>query len=137
MSDWFAEALAKYARIAIAGGPRVGKTTLTGRVTDRPVIHTDDTMSEPWEQQPFIAIERCRPHASFVIEGVQVPRALRKGLVVDAVLWLDQALAPVTPRQASMGKGVLSVFAGWRAANPNVPHIFVPPGRIRNIAGAK
>src|SRR5262245_4436614 len=40
--SWFDDVLGKYSRVAIVGGPRTGKTTLSATVSDRPVIHTDD-----------------------------------------------------------------------------------------------
>lgn len=132
--DFFAEALARYPRIAIAGGPKVGKSTLTKQITDRPIIHTDDTMHQAWEDQPFIAIERCKPHLRFVVEGVQVPRALRKGLEVDAVLWLDHAFVALNARQVGMAKAVLTVFVGWRAANRHIPIVVPPPDWAKGVA---
>lgn len=43
-----ADILSQFRRVAIAGGPRTGKTTLAAAVTDRRVIATDDYMGKPW-----------------------------------------------------------------------------------------
>lgn len=50
----------RYRRIAIVGGPRTGKTTLSQVVTDRPVIATDDFMGAPWEEVPSRVIARAQ-----------------------------------------------------------------------------
>lgn len=137
--DWLAEALAKYPRIAIAGGPKVGKTTLSQQVADRPVIHTDDWIEAPWEDVPHIVIAACKDKPRYVVEGVQVPRALRKGLEVDAVVWLDQPFAHLNPRQVGMAKAVQTVLDGWRAQNKHVAILSPPCGpthvAIRNTMG--
>jgi len=78
-------------------------------------------MRYPWAEIPAMLIAEAALFPRFVIEGVQVPRALRKGLVVDAVLWLDTPLADRSKGQDSMAKGVASVFAEWRSTMPHVP----------------
>lgn len=119
------DALATYARIAICGGPRVGKTTLAGLVTDRPLIHTDGCRRLPWEDQPHAIIEACAPHDRFVVEGVQVARALRKGLQVDVLIWLVRPMAERTPQQVALAKGVATVIESIRA-ELEIPIVVVP-----------
>lgn len=115
MPAWFRAVLAKYKRVAIAGGPRTGKSSLANVVTDRTVLHTDDLMDERWEDVPAVVRLRLAGNPSFVVEGVQVPRALRRGLEVDAVVWLGSAKVPLTPGQRTMAKAVGTVFEQWRA----------------------
>lgn len=126
-SDWFEAVLASHKRIAIAGGPRTGKTTLSQRVTDRPVFHGDDHIALGWSESS-LAMARdveSRP-GPLVVEGVQVPRALRKGMTVDVVIWLERPYTPQTPDQAIMAKGCRTVFDEWRASNPTVPVVYAP-----------
>ena len=116
--------LAAYKRIAITGAPRTGKTTITQQVTDRPVIHTDDWMREPWTDVPLLVKAACEQEPeAFVVEGVQVPRTLRKGLEVDAVVYLTTPQVPQTQLQINMGKAVGTVLSEWAATHPNVPII--------------
>jgi hypothetical protein len=115
MPAWFRDVLARYKRVAIAGGPGSGKTTLASAVTDRTILHTDDLIHEKWEDVPGIVRLRLAGLAAFVVEGVQVPRALRRGLEVDAVVWLRSAKVPLTPGQRTMAKAVGTVFEQWRA----------------------
>jgi hypothetical protein len=61
-----------------------------------------------------------------VIEGVRVPHALRKGMKVDAVIYLTQPKVEQTPKQISMGKAVRTVFNEWRASHPDTP-VFAEP----------
>lgn len=113
--------LERHKRIAIAGGPLTGKTSLAAEVTDRPVFHTDEYMDLPWSDQPLKWLDRLRDLPSFVLEGVQVPRTLRKGLVVDAVIWLDTPKEILTPGQARMAKAVATVYREWKATHSEVP----------------
>jgi len=115
LPNWFRMAMSQYKRVAIAGGPRTGKTVwLAAGVTDRPVINTDAVMNEAWENVPFVCIQRVKDLDSFVIEGVQVPRCLRKGMEVDAVIWLSKPKAPRNAGQTAMGLAVATVFEDWR-----------------------
>jgi dephospho-CoA kinase len=119
------EALRRYQRIAICGGPRTGKSTLAKQVTDRQVIHTDDYMGIGWSEASAAVAAFVNNHPGMlVVEGVAVPRALRKGMRVDAVIWLPNAHAPLTVGQSAMAKGCRSVFDEWMAANPTVPVIW-------------
>jgi len=110
----FAEALRKYDKIALAGGPRSGKSTLTAAVADRPVIHTDDYMELPWSELPpaVLALPELGGDR-WVIEGVQVGRVLRKGLQPDVVLWLGGSHGELSKGQRSMVKGCETVFKDW------------------------
>ncbi len=120
----FEELLAKYPRICVAGPPRTGKTTYTSKVSDRPVIHTDDWMDWPWRDVPELVAQECAKHDSFVVEGVRAPDAMRRGgLEVDAVLWLATPKTTQTEAQRSMGVGVHTVLAQWAEAHPDVPII--------------
>ncbi len=132
MTDWFDDALAKYPRLAVTGGPRTGKTTLCERIADRPVIHTDDLIAKGWSEASQAAAELFNATSGAVaIEGVAVPRALRKGMRVDAVIWLDRHLVELTRGQKGMTTGCRTVFMEWHAANPHVPVIYPPIGPLK------
>ncbi len=135
MADWLAELLSKHSRVAIAGGPRTGKTTLSARITDRPVSHTDDFMKEPWERVPHLVIAMLRDLPAFVVEGVQVPRTLRKGLEVDAVIWLDSPVTDQTSKQRTMSAACRTVFQEWREKNYLRPIYYPPPLSLREAVG--
>lgn len=109
-------------RTAILGGPRSGKTTyaaklMAGEGERRPVVHTDDFIALGWERQPEAVIEACRAHEEagrgFILEGVTAARALRKGLLVDEVIYLHGSRVELTPKQDAMRKGVRTVFLDW------------------------
>lgn len=131
---WFADVLRRYNRIAIVGGPRAGKTTLA-RLADRHVIHTDDYRTRSWEAVPHAVIADIRDLEAdslsrgnrWIIEGVQVARALRKGLEVDVVLVLNEPLEDLTTRQEGMRKGVMTVLASWFADHKDVSIMQAPP----------
>jgi hypothetical protein len=108
----FADLLKQYKRIAIVGGPKTGKTThYAAMVTDRPVIHTDDWLSLPYEVVPDVVLAKARMLDSFVVEGAaQMARTLRKGLEVDAVFLTTKPKAPRQPRQVATAKGTLKIF---------------------------
>jgi uncharacterized protein len=122
--------LTEHARIAIAGGPRTGKTTLSESVTDRTVVHTDDYSEREWSEQPQAIIEACAADR-FVVEGVQVSRALRRGLEVDAVIYLDDPQVEQTKRQQAMSKAASRIFSQWRAKNRTIP--VESPDRVQSM----
>lgn len=130
---WFADVLKRYNRIAVVGGPRAGKTTLA-RLADRHVIHTDDYRTRSWEAVPHAVIADIRDLEAdslsrgnrWIIEGVQVARALRKGLEVDVVLVLNEPLEDLTTRQEGMRKGVMTVLADWYKDHKDVPILQAP-----------
>jgi hypothetical protein len=120
----FQDLLDQYPRLVIAGAPRTGKTTFTNRVSDRPVIHTDDWMDWPWKEVPVLIAAACVGLDSFVLEGVRAPDVLRKTeLAVDAVLWLSKPKVKQTAAQLSMGIGVHTVLEQWSPLHPEVPII--------------
>jgi len=101
-------------RTVIFGGPKTGKTTLSDKVANgAPVYHGDDLIGQfGWsEASEQIALWLDR-EGDWVIEGVQLGRALRKWLASTSegkpcdVIYLNWApFIPVSKQQAAMGKG--------------------------------
>lgn len=121
MSPEFSELLARYDRIAVAGVPRAGKTTLVADVADRPVFHTDDLIGVvEWADQPEHVNRLLAPLGRWVVEGVQVARSLRKGLLPDAVVVLMRPKVPVSKGQAALGKAVTLWLRDWRDAGHGI-----------------
>lgn len=122
--------IAEHNRVAIVGGPRTGKTTLSEAVKDRPVIHTDDWIEEPWEKQPHILIDQTKGLDRYLVEGVQVPRFLRKcaqlklPCPVDAVAFLTRTHGTLNARQKGMAKAINTVFDQWQSYEPSVPVVY-------------
>lgn len=137
--DWFREQLRKFDRIAVTGVPGSGKTTLCKAATSRPstvIMCTDEFKDMPWsESSAMVAKKANETVRNFVIEGVAVPRALRKGMEVDAVIVLSRVvnghltglLKPLSSGQIGMGKSVHRVLDEWHKENPNVPVLYAPP----------
>lgn len=119
-----AELLATYPRIAIGGVPKAGKTTLAGLVADREIVHTDLWKLRPWAEQPDCIIGACMVEPRFLVEGVQVGRALRKGLTVDAVVWMGTPLQRLEPQQTAMAKGALTIWNDWIGKAAKMPASF-------------
>jgi hypothetical protein len=111
-----------YPRIAITGGPKTGKTTLADRLRPlgRKTFNADDLIDLGWSEASAELAKRVNEHdGPCIVEGVSVPRALRKGMRVDAVLWLDKPHVDLKAGQVAMGKGVKTVMSEWRQANPS------------------
>lgn len=125
---WFRELLKTKKRIAIAGGPRAGKTTLAMGVRDRPVLSTDSYMSIDWENVPEVVNDAVSELPEFILEGVQVARCLRKGLKVDAVVYLGMPRVELTKGQETMRKACRTVFEEWLRSGAGVDVIEVPRG---------
>lgn len=114
---WFAQVLAKYDKIAIAGGPKSGKTTISKLAREHHAVHTDD-YRDSWDQAPADAMHDLEGHDKWIIEGVQVGRCLRKGLKPDIVIWCDDARKELTPGQKTMAKGCRTIFNDWLSKQP-------------------
>lgn len=113
-------------RIAITGGPRTGKTTLAGKLardTGLPLIATDDFKDMGWSEASAHVADLLSKSESAVVEGVAVPRALRKMLAanpderpVDKLIVVEptrrwhEKHAPQSSGQKAMGKGVHTVL---------------------------
>lgn len=122
-------------RVAICGGPHTGKTTLAASVQGKPVIHTDDLIGqveclpakERWAAVSSEAVRICSVMPSFCVEGIRVAHALRKGLRVDAVIWLEtvwtKPCVPYTSKHASTARAVQTVFEEW-LSTAQVPVIY-------------
>lgn len=120
LSDEF---LHRYPRIAIAGGPRTGKTTLADefrRLADEfrlravpPIYRTDDFLGYDRGEMLRDIRSMLRGADEFIIEGCQVAWLLRAGLEVDAALYLGQPVAPRTPEQHRFARSIYEVYSRW------------------------
>jgi len=115
-------------KIAIVGRPKVGKTTLAKKMAkelDLNLIHTDDIIGDvSFIDADKHMIEKVRDQESYIVEGVQVSRMLRRGekegswkpdklIIVDAT----HKVKPKHKGLASLCKDPVDV---WCAANPDV-----------------
>ncbi len=134
MADFFSEHLARFARIAVTGSPKAGKTTLCERVHDRPVIHTDDFIKLGWsEASAAVMLKVNETRGPLIVEGVAVPRALRKGMLVDCVIWLErmERWQHDTDKHERMKQGAWTVLGEWRQTS-SIP-VFIHGGApLRN-----
>jgi hypothetical protein len=111
-------------RIAITGPPSCGKTTLSLKLDNgkRKIFHNDDFKHLDWSEASEHIAKEVNEHAGpLIVEGVTVPRALRKGMSVDLVLWLGKPYKEQKPGQVAMGKGMRTVLSEWRIKNTHVP----------------
>jgi adenylate kinase family enzyme len=102
-------------RILVAGGPRVGKTTLAaelGREHGIDPRHTDDLIGvREWSEASDVVARWIGNEDPWIIEGVAVVRGLRKWLAVhsgkpaDLIYIGEQPHEPLTPRQLGMARG--------------------------------
>jgi len=106
-------------RVAITGGPGTGKTTMA-RTMDPSARSTDTLKGLGWSKESQACSEWFEEGG--VVEGVVVPRALRKwlqqnpeGRPVDEVVFLTKPHKPLTSKQEAMGKGVRTTFEEIKA----------------------
>lgn len=121
-------------RVVVIGGPRTGKTTYatklakqlgahlasTGKRTQQPegLVSTDNWMHKSnWAELPDHVITDLKKRDSFVLEGTQAARVLRRWLTrdpetvkVDKVLVFGRPWVARTPGQESMAKAVRTIF---------------------------
>jgi adenylate kinase family enzyme len=127
--DAIENALARRRRIVIAGGPGVGKTTLAKRLSERlglPVLSTDLLVgSLDWSGISNEAALWLNKPGGWIVEGVAMPRALRKWLARSpstaaaglAVIWMPRAVEDRTSGQRNMAVGVDTV---WKQVLPEL-----------------
>ncbi len=116
-------------RILIAGGPRTGKTTYADRIGASAGLvarHTDDLVGRlDWSECSAEVARWMAEDGPWLIEGVAVPRAIRKWLAAhpgdaapaDVIVWMPVPIVPRTPGQDAMAKGVETV---WREVLPEL-----------------
>jgi broad-specificity NMP kinase len=114
------------ARICIAGSPKCGKTTLAARLnasSGAPVRHTDDTIDLGWSEASAEVATWMDAPGPWIIEGVAVPRALRKwmaahrdGKPCDIVYVLTAPYEKWSRGQEVMAKGCAAVLEDIRRA---------------------
>jgi hypothetical protein len=107
-------------RVLITGGPKTGKTTLAmlqGEVSGLQPMHTDDLISLGWSEASAAVIPWISRPGPWIIEGVAVPRALRKwfaanptGKPADKVIFLGKPWQELSPGQLAMTKGLVTVW---------------------------
>jgi hypothetical protein len=107
-------------RILITGGPKTGKTTLSAQLhllMGAQAAHTDDLIPLGWSAaSEETALWMAQP-GPWIIEGVAVPRALRKWLAAnptgkpaDKVIFLGKPWQELSPGQLAMTKGLVTVW---------------------------
>lgn len=110
-------------RIAIAGIPKAGKTTLSEEMkksfTNCPslqLLHTDDIVKKFDWSGASKEVSTWFNKAEFIIEGSVVPRALREwmkentGKPCDKLIWLHEPYEELSQSQKVIAKGCLTVM---------------------------
>lgn len=107
-------------RICITGGPRTGKTTLAASLgAGVPVTNCDDFISMGWsESSAHASVLMVRP-GPWIMEGVQIPRALRKFIEAHPgtrpcdrlIILRNEPFVSLTAGQVAMAKGIDTVLA--------------------------
>ena len=115
----FTDVLLRYRRIALAGGPRAGKTTLVrNRVLDRLVVSTDSYLDLSWDEVPQRIVSDLRGAGDWwLLEGVRAPWCLRLGLEVDAAVWVWGARCELTAAQQGLATASRNVWDEWLASS--------------------
>jgi adenylate kinase family enzyme len=104
-------------KIAIAGSPKAGKTTVAKNYSR--VIHTDDYIHLGWSEASEHVSNIINNNNFDVIEGVAVPRAIRKWLnknsnnknkPFDKIIYMQTPRIKLSDGQERMRKGELKVW---------------------------
>lgn len=116
-------------KIILAGGPKTGKTALSGVLSARHAIknvkHTDSLREgRTWDEIVQQVSHWYDEEGPWIIEGVVTPHALvswftrnSHGKPADVVIFLGKGLEHRSARQLSMAKGCLTVW------NHVLPHL--------------
>ena len=114
------DTLDQYKRIGITGGPNTGKTTLANEYAEHRsgsvVVHGDSLMHLEWsESSKQLAEIGNATEPPVIIEGVQIPRAIRKGLSLDVLVVRFTPFVTLTNRQQGMQKSIDTVLKDCEA----------------------
>jgi adenylate kinase family enzyme len=119
-------------RLLIAGVPRSGKTTLSKTIVRTLPCSlivmgprsTDDMIALGWSAASERVAQWLDAAGPWIIEGVAIPRALRKwlathhyGTPADEIRWLGTPRVPLTPGQLTMAKACETV---WNEVRPEL-----------------
>ena len=107
-------------RVAIAGVPRSGKTTLARTIAKEwkvAIWQTDSLIGLGWSEASEAASLWFDDPGVRIIEGVAIPRALRKwlkrnpeGKPVDKIIYLSKPHVALSKGQRRMAKGCMTVW---------------------------
>lgn len=118
-------------RIVITGAPRSGKSTLARRLSAGtvPVVRTDDyvRMGVPHAHIPDVARRELERHDSWILEGCQAARVLRRHPDVAngaRVYYHSRSVVHTTPGQDRQAKGIHTV---WLSARPLLQGAIIVP----------
>ena len=116
-----------YKKVALTGPPKSGKTTLANEIKDRPIIHTDDFMHLSWKEQALAPRIKAASLDTFLIEGIQVPRILRKGLDIQIVICLGESIEPLNTHQVDAANSIRTVLTEWSRSSlgESVPIVYL------------
>jgi hypothetical protein len=103
-------------RVVITGWPTTGKTALANQLGGG--RSTDETIPLSWSEASYVVSTWFDAPGPWIIEGMVIPRALRKwkernpGLPppVDRMIYLQRPHQRLTPGQMAMGKGLDTVL---------------------------
>lgn len=123
--------LEAHPRVCLIGPPASEPlATLEGiDLQHRLLLRASEHSAQEWSSVPDSIIRALERFDSFLlVGGVHAARALRKGLEVDAVVYLDNALGSRVPIQDGGAKQVNSIFAEWRRSHLTTP--VISPDRV-------
>jgi hypothetical protein len=107
-------------KIIIAGGPRTSKTTYANKLSKElniPVVSTDNFIACGWSEAPHEIIKAIENMPSYILEGVNAGRTIRKmvekniKLDFDKVYYLEEPVVEYDKKgQAALAKGCSTVW---------------------------
>lgn len=111
-------------RIVIAGPSGSGKTTLAdwlgGGGGWGGVVHTDDYLWLEHGERPARVLAVLAELDSWVLEGTEAGRVLRRGLRPDLVVWLGAEHGKTAAKHRRQAAGVWTLFERWQRAQPGL-----------------
>lgn len=121
-------------RIAIIGWPKSGKTTFAASLSNQ-ARSTDSVIGLGWSEASLEVSNWLDEPGPWVIEGVALPRALRKWQQrnpdepppIDRMIYLHTQHQQLIDGQTRMGKGMDTVFAeieDWLVEFIEIEHVY-------------
>lgn len=116
-------------RIGITGAPGTGKSFTAKTVGVDPTIHADDVLVLPdgrkraWDEIGPAVCDLC-PSGKMLVEGTEVPQALRAGLKVDVLYILTEPCEHQEPAHLHLWASMLTVLKQVTESNTGLRIIY-------------
>lgn len=126
-------------RIGITGAPGTGKSHIADATEGFPVVHADDVLKLPdgsrraWDDIGPAVCELC-PAGKLLVEGTEVPQAVRSGLKLDVLYVLTEPCEEQEPAHLHLWASMVTVLKQCTEKYPGLRILY--EGEVQDASGS-